>query len=479
MTKFRWCCRARLTHEFGPNDSQTMMRKPSAGATKRSITRRQFLARTALAGAAATAGPLIVPDRVLGLSGTVSPSNRITIGFIGTGRQTFHANIPAFLHETDAQCVAVCDVDAWRMDLARKKIDEHYSQETESGTWKGCAVYRDWRDVIARKDIDAVMISTPDHWHVIQAIAAIENGKHVACEKPLTRSIAEGRKLANAVAEKKAVFRTDSEYRSRRFFQRAAQLVRNGKVGKLERVITATPTDPTLPAQPDMPVPEELDYDMWLGPAPEAPYTEKRVHTRHNVRARPGWICIRDYADGMIANWGAHLNDIALWGMDAERTGPVEIEGTGQYPPAENLWNVVQEFEVHFTYRNGVRLTCKSTDRPFVRFEGSEGWIQVNDSGSWEAHDKELLTWTPGPGDVTLPFVRSEKRDFLDAVKSGRATLVDAEIGHRNTSLCHLALAAIQLERKLKWDPEKEQVIGDDEAGKLLEPKPYRAPWRL
>ncbi|MBC8097036.1 MAG: Gfo/Idh/MocA family oxidoreductase [Akkermansiaceae bacterium] len=443
------------------------------------VTRRSFLKHASVAaGAMAFSGPLIVPARVLGLEGAVSPGNRITLGFIGTGRQGVHANIPGFLSEEDCQAVAVCDVDSWRMEQARKKIEDYYAQNQPSGNYKGCATFKDWREVIARKDIDAVMISTPDHWHVLMAIAAARAGKDIACEKPLTRSIAEGRKLAGVIAETKRVFRTDSEYRSRKFYFQAVQLVRNGKIGKLQRIITVTPKDPTLEAQPDMPVPSELDYDMWLGPAPEKPYTETRVHTRHDNHKRPGWICIRDYADGMIANWGAHLNDIALWAMDAEHTGPVEIEGTGTFPPTGNLWDVVQEFEVNYRFANDVQLTCK-TGKPSVRFEGTEGWIHVDDSGTIDANPKSLLTWKPGLGDLALTYKRSEKRDFLDCVKSRGETLLDAEVGHRNTTLCHLGLAAMVVGRKLKWDAVREQILGDDEAAKLLEPKPYRAPWKL
>jgi myo-inositol 2-dehydrogenase/D-chiro-inositol 1-dehydrogenase len=442
-------------------------------------TRRQFLKSTASAAVLAVAGPLIVPARVLGLEGTVAPSNRTTIGFIGTGRQAIHANIPSFLHEDDAQAVAVCDVDAWRMEQARALIDTHYAEQQPSGNFRGCATIGDWRELIARKDIDAVMISTPDHWHVLMAVAAIRAGKDVACEKPLTRSVAEGRKLVEVVAEHRAIFRTDSEYRSRKPFFRAVQAVRNGRIGKLQRVITATPTDPTLAPQASMPIPPELNYDLWLGPAPEAPYTEQRVHTRHDSRKRPGWICIRDYADGMIANWGAHLNDIALWGMNSERTGPIEIRGKGKFPPAANLWNVISQFEVDYYFANGVRLTCRTDPKPFVRFEGTEGWIQINDTGPSDASDKSLLNWTPGPQDLALPYKRSEKRDFLDGVRSRGAVLCDAEVGHRNTTLCHLGLAAITVGKTLRWDPTRQEVIGNSQAAELLKPKPYRGSWKL
>jgi predicted dehydrogenase len=442
------------------------------------LPRRLFLQRTLAVTAAAAAAPLVVPARALGAGGTVAPSNRVTLGFIGTGRQAVYANIPGFLREPDAQAVAVCDVDAWRMDRARQQVEAHYAKAQPSGRFTGCATFRDWRELLARPDIDAVMISTPDHWHVPMALAAVRAGKDVACEKPLTRSIAEGRKLAEEVKRTQRVFRTDSEFRSNMTFHRAAQLVRNGKIGRLQRILTATPKDSTLPAQPVMPVPPELDYAMWLGPAPEAPYTEKRVHPRHEAKGRPGWLCIRDYADGMLANWGAHLNDIALWANDTERTGPVEIEGRGTYPPAGNLWDIIQEFEVHFTFANGVRLTCK-TDKPYLRFEGTEGWIRVGYPNEIEAEPESLLAWKPGPTDLALPFKPSEKRDFLDAVKSRGPTQADAEVGHRNTSLSHLALAAIDLGRTLKWDPEAERVIGDEEANQRLRPKPPRAPWQI
>ncbi len=365
------------------------------------LSRRTFLRRSIIAAGLSATVPSIVPASVLGAEGRVSPSNRITIGFIGTGRQAVYANLPGFLREPDAQVVAVCDVDAWRMESARKQVDDFYKKKTGSESYRGCATYRDFRELIARKEIDAVMISTPDHWHVPMAIAAVKAGKDVACEKPLTRSIAEGRMLSDLVAREKKVFRTDSEFRSSKPFHHAVELVRNGKIGKLQKIITATPKDPTLAAQPEMPVPEELDYDMWLGPAPKTPYTLKRVHPRHEAKGRPGWICIRDYADGMIANWGAHLNDIAMWANDTERTGPVEVEGTGEYPPAGNLWNVISNFTVKFRFANGVELTCKS-DKPYIRFEGSEGWIQVNYPNEVETQPESLRQWKPGTGDTSV-----------------------------------------------------------------------------
>lgn len=440
------------------------------------LSRRAFLRRAATAASLALAAPRIVPASVLGRGGAVAPSNRITVGFIGTGRQAIYANLPGFLREPDAQVVALCDVDAWRLDLARRRLHDH---DTTSGRTRtaDAAAFRDWRELLAHPGIDAVMISTPDHWHVPMAVAAIRAGKDVACEKPLTRSIAEGRLLSDLVTRHQRVFRTDSEFRSNRTMHRAVQLVRNGRLGTLQRVLTATPKDPTLPAQPAMPVPGELDYDLWQGPAPERPYTEQRVHPRHDAQGRPGWICVRDYADGMMANWGAHLNDIALWAMDCERTGPVSLEGTGTYPPEGHLWDVLLDFNVDFRFANGVRLTCK-TDRPFIRFEGTEGWVEVQYPQDIRASDDALLAWTPGPGDLTLPFKSTEKRDFLDAVASRGPTQGDAEVGHRNTSLAHLARIAIDLGRPLTWDPVAERFTGSPEANQALRPIAWRAPWR-
>jgi predicted dehydrogenase len=460
--------------EEKPQQSESpLMLKTKPSQTGEAIRRRTFLNHVTTGVSAVFVAPLIVPARVLGADGGIAPSKRITIGMIGTGRQATYANIPGFLQEPDAQIVAVCDVDSWRMENARKIVEAHYAKGQTSGTYKGCATFGDFRELLARKDIDAVMISTPDHWHVPMAIAAVKAGKDVSCEKPLTRSIAEGRKLADLVAREKKVFRTDSEFRSNKAFHRAAELVRNGRIGKLKHILTSTPTDPTLEIQPTMPVPPELDYEMWLGPAPLAPYTEKRVHPRQDAKARPGWMCIRDYADGMIANWGSHLNDIAMWANDTERTGPVEIEGTGKYPPPGNLWNVTLEFEVHYLFANGVRLTCK-TDKPLIRFEGSEGWVQVNYPTEIEAQPESLLNWKPGPNDLALPYKTSEKRDFLDAVRTRGQTQMDAEVGHRNSSLSHLGLLAIGLGRKIKWDPNKEQCVGDDEANQRWKPKPWR-----
>ena len=420
--------------------------------------------------------PTIVPASSLGADGHVAPSNRITIGMIGLGRIVVCQNMKAFLKAPDCQVVALCDVDRWRLALAEERTSV-WGGQVKPQDVKGIPRTTDFREVLARKDVDAVMISTPDHWHVPMAIAAVKAGKDVCLEKPITRSIAEGRLLSDAVTKHKRVFRTDSEFRSKKNFHRACELVRNGRIGKLHTIRTGVPFDRfKQPAIKAAPVPKELDYEMWLGPAPEAPYQEERVHQPH-AYSRAGWMRILDYCDGMVTNWGTHLNDIAQWGNNTDRTGPVEVEGKGEYPPKGSLWNVLLQFEVTYRFANGVRMIYKN-EKPYVKFEGSEGWIYTEFGGPVKAEPASLLTTKIGPDETHL-LLKHEKRDFIDCVKTRGQALEDAEVGHRTTSLCHLAHIAVQVGGKLKWDPDKERFTNSDEANKLLAAPPGREPWRL
>jgi len=435
--------------------------------TRHTITRRGFLARTAAGASAAVALPTIVPSSVFAADGTVAPGNRIGVGMIGVGRQTVAYNLKSFLNSPDTQVVALCEVDAWRLENAHKNVQKHYADKRRDGEFKGCSVYGDFNELLAHKDVDAVMVSTPDHWHVPQSLAAVNAGKDVCCEKPLTRTIAEGRALSDAVRQHKRVFRTDSEFRSKPNFHRACELVRNGRIGRIHTIRVGVPAgDVACGPQPEMPVPEELDYQRWQGPAPRAPYTEKRVHPRHGY-GRPGWMRVLHYCDGMITNWGTHLNDVAQWGNNTDRTGPVEVEGRGEYP-AEGLWNVLLNFEVHYKYASGVRLIYK-TDKPDVKFEGTEGWVYTKfGDKDVQAHPASLLQSKIGPSEIHLRL-KDEKQDFIDCVKSRAQTLEDAEVGHRTTSLCHLGQIAIQVGGKLKWDPEAERFLNSDAANRLLD----------
>jgi myo-inositol 2-dehydrogenase / D-chiro-inositol 1-dehydrogenase len=444
------------------------------------LTRRNFLKGTGvLVAGAAISGPLILTRSILGAD---APCQKINIGLIGMGRQMMGANLKPFLVNPKTQVVAVCDVDSWRLENGKKAVEDCYSKQKESGTWKGCKTYSDFRELLANKDIDAVMISTPDHWHAVMAIMAAKAGKDVSCEKPLNLSIREGRLVADAMKKYERIFRTDSEFRSGVAYHRACELVRNGRIGKLHTIRTGCPTESfTGEAAPDMPVPKELDYDFWLGPAQKASYTENRVHTQKNVKNRPGWMRIRDYCDGMICNWGTHLNDIAQWGNRTDETGPVEVEATGSFHKGV-LWNVLESFDAKLKYANGVELFYKMS-HPHVRFEGDKGWVQVDAenkglyaSSGVSASSDEILKSEIGPDEEHL-LLQGEKENFIDCVISRKRTLADAEVGHRTNSICHLAKISIQLDgKKLKWDPDKE-VFDDEAANKMLARSSYRGEW--
>ena len=424
------------------------------------LNRRTFLCGTA---------PLLLPHSLLGLN---APSNRITVGVIGVGRQTVQVNLKQFLAMPDVQLVAVCDLDSWRLANAAKQIEEAYSQRA-GAPFKGCKTYRDSAALLADPAIDAVFIGTPDHWHVPLSLAALQAGKDVACEKPLTRSIAEGRRLSDLATKNTRVFRNDSEFRSLENFHRAVELVRNGRIGKLHTIRSGVPgTDIGCPPQPEMPVPEGLDYERWQGPAPRAPYTEKRVHPPHSYD-RPGWMRHRFYCDGMVTNWGAHLNDIVQWGNDTERTGPIEVEARGTFPPPESFWNVMLTFEAEYRYANGVRLFYK-TDTPYVRFEGSEGWIFAEYNKSLQASSPAILTAKLRDDELHFPL-KSDKQDFIDAVKTRGRTLEDAEVGHRTMTVNHLANIAATVGGKLQWDPRAERFTNSDTANAFVN-KPILQP---
>lgn len=442
-------------------------------AGKAGMTRRRFLGTAA----AACAAPLIVPSRVLGADGQVPPSERINVALIGLGRITVYSNLRSFLNEPDCQIVALCDVDRWRLALDGERTSVWGGKVTPEDV-KGIARYTDYREVLARDDVDAVMIATPDHWHVPMAVAAIEAGKDVCLEKPNTRCIAEGRLLSDLVTKHQRVFRMDSEFRSLPYFHRAVELVRNGRIGKLHTIRTGVPIDdfesPPLEAQP---VPDELEYDWWLGPAPEAPYQEARVH-QPKAYDRAGWMRNLDYCDGMVTNWGTHLNDIAQWGNDTELTGPIEVEGTGAFPPAGDLWNVLTEFEVTYRFANGVTMIY-TTEKPYVKFEGDEGWIYAEFGvNELQAEPASVLESEIGPDETHFPLL-GEKRDFLNCVKSRGLTLENHEVAHRTTSICHLAHIAARVGGVLKWDPDAERFTNSDDANKLLTRAQGRKPWAL
>ncbi len=433
------------------------------------VTRRQFLK-----GSATVAGTaLFVPSSVFGAN---APSNRITFGFIGVGRMGMD-DMREILGFKQAQVIAVCDVDANRIENAKKTVETHYSRQASGNDYKGCKTFGDYRDLVAQADIDAVSIATPDHWHILPAVAAAKAGKDIFLQKPLSLTIKEGRVLSDTVHRYGRIFLVGSQQRSDARWRQACELVRNGRIGKVHTVKVGFGVDPGTTPQPPMPVPDNLDYDMWLGPAPWAPYTEQRVHPQKDY-SRPGWLRITDYGAGMITGWGAHHNDIAQWGLGTEYTGPVEIEGQTEYPK-DGLWDVHGDFSITYTYANGVKVICADNkkNKQGVQFEGTEGWVSVM-RGQIDAQPKSLLTSTIGADEVQLYKSNNHKLNLLECIKSRRETVAPAEVAHRSCTLCLLGDIAMRLGRKLKWDPDKEKFINDEQANRMIS-KPMRSPWKL
>ena len=439
------------------------MKTTTAAKPQSPLSRRSFLRKTATTAIVGAVAPQIVSCSVLGLGGKTSPNNRITVGFIGTGDHGVNWNLGPYLRHKDAQVVAACDVDSNRLFRAQETINDHYKSE-------GCYTTRDFREILARKDIDAVMISTPDHWHTIISILAIQAGKDVQCEKP-TLTIDEGKSLIAAVRKHKKVFQTSTEDRSLPEYHRMAELVRNGRIGTLQRIEVVLPRQPQQPGDPTpQPVPQTLDYEMWLGPAPFAPYTRDRVH--FNFR----WI--QDYSGGIICDWGAHLFDTAQWANNTERSGPVEVEGTGTFWSG-GLYDTVKDYDITYRYENGVVMTCKPGD-PSIKFIGTQGWVgNVGWRGPVQASSPEILYSTITDREVHLyTNPNGEHDDFLKCVRSRKDPYFPVDIGHRVSTVCHLANISIKLGRKLKWDTKHEQFVGDVEANKMLD-RPRRDPWHL
>jgi predicted dehydrogenase len=421
------------------------------------MSRRGFL--SGLAASAATVS--VLPRSVFAGAGQIAPSDRIGIGFIGVGRIA-QGHLNYFGSSPETRVVAVSDLDANRREAARKRFTE-------------CGAYKDFREMLARPDVDAVLIATPDHWHVPAALHAVRAGKDVYIEKPLSLTIEEGRVLSDAVRRYGRVLQVGSQQRSDGMFRHACELARNGKLGTIQTVEVGLPADgPGKPWKPE-PVPAELDYEMWLGQAPSQPYTEERVHPQKGF-GRPGWLCIRDYGSGMITGWGAHHLDITQWGLGTELSGPVSVEGRATFP-ATGLFDCPTWFHIEYTYASGVKAICDNKLTTGVRFVGTDGWVFVT-RGSEKASADALLKWSAGANDVQLYKSRDHHANFIECIRSRRAPVAAVEIGHRSATVCHLGWLAMTLERKLQWDPAKECFVNDAEADRLRS-RPMRPPWTL
>jgi len=426
------------------------------------LSRRRFLKTAAAVGA-----PLVIPASALGRGGAVAPSNRIVMGCIGVGIMGTK-DMRGFLQCPGTQIVAVCDVDTNRRNSARGIVCEHYAALAPSGSFKDCDGYNDFRDLVARDDIDAVLIATPDHWHVLAAMAAARAGKDMYCEKPLSLTIAQGRALSDCIKQYGRVFQTGSQLRSNHNVRFACELVRNGRIGELKTIHTYCSAGPPIDLQPEMPIPDGFDYDMWLGPAPPAPYTELRCHFNYR------WL--HDYSGGKITDLGAHDNDIAQWGNDTEYTGPVEIKGQAEYPK-DGLWDTAVKYRVEYTYGNGVKLICSDSVGQTVTFVGTEGRLTTR-GGPIVADPPSLLTTKIGPNEIHLYDSHDHKQDFLNCVRSRTEPIAPVEVAHRSATVCHLGNIAMRLGRRLHWDSDNERFVNDPEADRYLT-RATRAPWEL
>jgi predicted dehydrogenase len=432
------------------------------------MNRRQFLKRLSVAAAGAAGFPSIVPASVLGKSGATAPSNRIVMAGIGFGMMGI-PNMRSFLEKDEVQWVAVCDVDENNLTQARNTVNEKYGN-------KSCAVYHDFRELYQRKDIDAISIAVPDHWHAIPVIAAAQAGLDIYGEKPLSHDLMEGRAMCNAVKRYNRIWQTGSWQRSVANFHRACELVRNGRIGKILKVEVGLPaghTDfgRTAGQEAIEPPPAHLDYDFWIGPAPYAPYCPARVHKN--------WRWNMDLGGGQLMDWVGHHVDIAHWGLDFDTTGPVEIEGYGEFP-RRGIWNSPTRYYLQAKYADGTPMTIAGGHREIrdgTKWIGEFGWIWVN-RGGLEAQPPHILNDFIGPDEMRLTRSRDHYQNFLDSVKSRRQTITPIEVAHRSASVGHLGVIAMELGRKIRFNPETETIIDDPEATRLLG-RAYRSPWHL
>jgi len=457
----------------------------------RAISRRDFLHTAARASAvsAILAGfPTIVPASVFG---ETAPSNRINIGAIGTGRISRIHDLPGIWKYDSARIMAVCDLDSNRVADAKTLINGYYSQKTGK-PYDGVTGYANYHELLANKDIDAVVISTPDHWHAILAVHSVQAGKDVYLQKPASLTIAEGRAMSNAVNASGRILQIGSQQRSTVQFRYAAELVRNGRIGQLERVEVGLPGDPAGNDEPEMPIPKNLNYEMWLGSTPDVYYTEKRVHPQHGYD-RPGWLRCEQFGAGMITGWGAHHVDSAHWAMNTEYTGPIEVSGWAEFP-AHGLWDVHGKFRTEGVYANGVKMTISGDFPNGIKFYGSEGWLFVSrgnesvtgsdpvaklkDPQALAASDPRIITSVIGPDEIHLYKSDDQHGNWLDCIRSRQQPISPAELGHRACSTCLVHHIVMKLKRKVYWDPLTERFHNDDEANSMLA-RAQRSPYTL
>lgn len=439
-------------------------------------SRRDFLR---VAAASAIGFPMVVRSQTLGQN---APSKRITMGIIGCGNQA-EQDLKQWLPMENVQIVAVCDVNragyGYKNDKqflgrepTRDTVNKAYAERTASGTFKGCDMYVDFREVLARKDIDTVAIITPDHWHAIQTIQAAAAGKDIYCQKPLGLTVRDGKEMIKAVRTRNRILQTGSQWRSASAVRNFCEAVRNGAVGTPRKVVTYVAKnnfEGPGPGWQPTPVPEGFDYDMWLGPAPKVPYHKDRCFYRFRF--------VSDYSGGQTTNFGHHAIGVAMWALGLDETGPEEVWNMGaEWPLKGDLFDTATKVHFGCRFAGGLELECVTSPKSFgVRVEGDKGWIETN-GRKIEASSPDIAKWTPGPASVRLYDSPNHYRNFIDCVKSRANPCESVETGHRVSTACHLGNIAMKLDRKLRWDPKAEQFVGDDEANTMLQ-KPHRAPW--
>lgn len=429
------------------------------------MNRREFLKKCS--GAAAVLGfPVVVPASVLPKPGRTSPNDRIVMAGIGFGMMGV-PNMQAFLNKEEVRFIALCDLDQQRLEAARNIVNEKYGNNN-------CAVYHDFRELCLHKDIDAVSIAVPDHWHAPTVIACARAGFDIYGEKPFSHSLLEGRAMIDTIKRYNRVWQTGSWQRSVANFHRACELVRNGRIGKIKRVEVGLPSGhydfgKTAGQETMVPPPNHLDYDFWLGPAPYAPYCPARVHAN--------WRWNMDLGGGQLMDWVGHHVDIAHWGLGFDHTGPVEIEGYGEYENTK-VWNSPVRYRLQAKYADGTLMVIAGGHRDIrsgTKWIGEYGWVWC-DRGGFETYPKELENENIGPDEIKLYKSTDHYGNFLDCVKSRRLTITPCETAHRSASVGHLGVIAIKTGRKLRFDPEKEKILGDTAAERLLG-RSYRSPW--
>lgn len=451
------------------------------------MKRRNFLKNTLAATAGTIVVPTIVPSSVFGKN---APGNKINIGQIGCGRIARGHDLPGTMRHDISRVIAVSDVDSNRMKDGKKLVENFYAGNKGSDNYIDVKMYSDYKEMLLNSDIDAVIISTPDHWHAQPAIEAALAGKDIYLQKPTSLTIAEGRMLSDVIRREGTILQVGTQQRSSPQFRLAAELVRNGRIGKLHTVKVGLPGDPPGPEAAEMPVPENLNYDMWLGETPEIYYTEIGVHPQTGY-GRPGWLRREQFGAGMITGWGQHHFDSAAWGMNTEYTGPISLEAVAEFPKS-GLWDVHGDFMAKAEYENGITMYTSGGYDNGIRYEGTEGWIWVSrgryvatasdpvaqerSAQALDASDPEILTSEIKETEIHLYESKEQHGNWLDCIQSRKEPISPAEIGHRTCTVCLLTHIAMHLSRKLYWDPQKELFINDDEANSMLS-RPQRAPY--